>query len=176
MKKLAFKYLIATSILLISSNSFAQYIWINEKGVKQFSDKPPPASVPKNKIIKAPNINHSNPASNSSSNTDNAESADGKTKLSEIEKLEKPKTIANKNEDFNKRKQEREENEKKAKEEQTRLAENKKQCERAKSYQRTLENGNLVTTTNKNGEKIILDGSQRAKELAETKKYTQECK
>jgi hypothetical protein len=176
MKKLAFKYLIATSILLISSISFAQYVWINEKGVKQFSDKPPPASVPKNKIIKAPNLNHPHSLGNNSNNNDNTESSEGKSKLSEIEKLEKPKTIANKNEDFNKRKQEREELEKKAKEEQTRLADNKKQCDRAKSYQRTLENGNLVTTTNKNGEKIILDGSQRAKELAETKKYTEECK
>lgn len=174
MKKLAFKYLIATSILLISTYSFAQYVWLNEKGVKQFSDKPPPTSVPKNKIIKAPHFSSAN-SLNKASN-DDAESTEGKSKLSEIEKLEKPKTIANKNEDFNKRKQEREEQEKKAKDEETRLAANKKQCDSAKSYQRSLENGRLISSTDKNGGRVILDEAQRAKELADTKKFTSECK
>src|SRR5205823_1792862 len=32
----------------------AQYVWLNERGVKQFSDMPPPASVPENRILKSP--------------------------------------------------------------------------------------------------------------------------
>jgi ribosomal protein L14E/L6E/L27E len=161
------------TLILLSSSAFAQYVWLNDKGVKQFSDKPPPASVPRSKIIKAPNFNHVKPASNTSEDTNlNA----GKEKLSEIEKLEKPKTIASKNEDFNKRKQEREAAEKKAQEEQQLQAENKKQCERAQSYQRSLEGGVIISSTNKNGERVILDAAQRAKELADTKKTTSECK
>lgn len=174
MKKRILKLLSVTILLSLSSmTAMAQYVWINEKGVKQFSDKPPPASVPKSKIIKAPNIaNFKNQVNHSD---DSLKSIDNE-KVTELEKLEKPKTIANKNEDFNKRKQEKAELEKKAKEEQQIQEENKKQCERARSYQRSLENGMLVSSTNKNGERVILDESQRAKELSDAKKIVSDCK
>ena len=49
------KYLItAVAAFGFAANAMAQYIWLDEKGTKQFSDTPPPASVPKNRIIKEP--------------------------------------------------------------------------------------------------------------------------
>lgn len=173
MKKLHLQLLGGLGALaLISSSAFAQYVWINDKGVKQFSDKPPPTSVPRSKILKAPHM-----SSLKNSSTVNEESSTPeKSNLTELEKLEKPKTVANKNEDFNKRKQEREEAEKKSLDEQKLKAENQKQCERAKSYQRSLEGGVVITSTNKKGERIILNEAQRAQELADAKKTTSECK
>ncbi|WP_395398836.1 DUF4124 domain-containing protein [Pseudoduganella sp. UC29_106] len=32
----------------------AQWMWVNERGVKQLSDQPPPPSVPPGRILKAP--------------------------------------------------------------------------------------------------------------------------
>lgn len=46
--------LAATLLLLASSLAHAQYSWIDEKGVRQFSDRPPPPGTPAEKILKAP--------------------------------------------------------------------------------------------------------------------------
>ena len=32
----------------------AQHVWVDEKGVKQYSDMAPPTSVPTNRILKSP--------------------------------------------------------------------------------------------------------------------------
>ena len=32
----------------------AQYVWIDDKGLKQLSDRPPPPNVPAKRILKAP--------------------------------------------------------------------------------------------------------------------------
>src|SRR5687767_2366081 len=32
----------------------AQWVWVNEKGIRQYTDQPPPASVPPSRILKAP--------------------------------------------------------------------------------------------------------------------------
>ncbi|HVL74811.1 MAG TPA: DUF4124 domain-containing protein, partial [Noviherbaspirillum sp.] len=34
----------------------AQYVWVDERGRKQFSDMPPPASVPAHRILKQPGV------------------------------------------------------------------------------------------------------------------------
>ena len=53
----------------------AQYVWLNDKGVKQYSDMPPPAAVPNQRILKSPGpatrayTNTQGPASAGSGNT-----------------------------------------------------------------------------------------------------------
>ncbi|MFD2272482.1 DUF4124 domain-containing protein [Undibacterium arcticum] len=48
----------ATALLALSlaSVALAQYVWLDDKGVKQYSDVPPPASVPGKRILKAPGL------------------------------------------------------------------------------------------------------------------------
>ena len=46
------RYTIALLLYVLAAGASAQYIWLNEKGRKQFSDTPPPASVPKHRILK----------------------------------------------------------------------------------------------------------------------------
>ncbi|BBB67028.1 hypothetical protein UNDYM_2775 [Undibacterium sp. YM2] len=69
----------------------AQYVWIDDKGNKQFSDLPPPKSVPKDKILKAPG----------GAKAAQAPAADDKAASASqaAPKLEKPVTLATKNED-----------------------------------------------------------------------------
>ncbi|MFL6658361.1 MAG: hypothetical protein ACJ8GW_09835 [Massilia sp.] len=43
------------ALLLLSNLASAQFVWIDEKGVKQFSDQAPPASIPMKNVLKAPN-------------------------------------------------------------------------------------------------------------------------
>ncbi len=170
------RYAISIISLVISlpfvQNCYAQYVWLNEKGAKQFTDVPPPKNVPKERILKAPR----GVAQNTDITHNEGENARNGTPKTEIEKLQKPQTAANKNEDFNKRKIAREEAEKKAESEKQAAADKEKNCARAKSYQQTIESGMLITSRDQNGERVILDENQRAKELADVKKVTSDCK
>lgn len=47
------KVLLAT-LLLATTAAHAQYAWIDDKGVRQYSDKPPPPNTPDAKILKMP--------------------------------------------------------------------------------------------------------------------------
>lgn len=170
MQKKAFISTISIGLtLLCAAPALAQYIWLNDKGVKQYSDQPPPKSVPKNKIIKSPFG-----APRTSDNTE-AEAKNSDAGKSEMEKIEKPLTLAKKNEESNKRKIAKEEAEKKAEAEQQNAAAKEKNCERAKSYKQSLDDGVLIMTRSKNGERTPLDEAQRAKELNEVKKTLNEC-
>lgn len=44
----------AAALLLAAGACQAQWMWIDEKGMKQASDRPPPASVPAKNILKMP--------------------------------------------------------------------------------------------------------------------------
>ncbi|MFZ6721056.1 DUF4124 domain-containing protein [Undibacterium sp. Ji49W] len=146
----------------------AQYVWLDEKGNKQFSDKPPPISVPKNKIIKAPNM--------SGKPAPAADAAPASAAADDASKLTKPVTTASKNEDYNKRKAEQAEKDKKAEDEKQSAAAKAKNCERARTYQQNLESGARVANVDKNGERNFMDDTQRNQELADVKKTLADCK
>lgn len=161
----------ATSLnFIISDTALAQYVWVNDKGMKQFSDVPPPKGTPKDRILKAPGVRNQI-SEDKNTNANNADA--GKN---EIEKLQKPETLASKNEDYNKRKIAREESEKKAAQEQQANQEKQKNCGRAKAYQQSIESGMPILTRNQSGERVILDETQRNQELAEAKKILNDCK
>lgn len=42
-----------STLLMFATLSHAQYSWIDAKGTKQFSDRPPPTSVPQKNILKS---------------------------------------------------------------------------------------------------------------------------
>ena len=46
--------LAGAAILLLAPIAQAQYVWVDAKGVKQFSDRAPPGSVPLKSILKSP--------------------------------------------------------------------------------------------------------------------------
>ncbi|MFZ6642115.1 DUF4124 domain-containing protein [Undibacterium sp. TC4M20W] len=143
----------------------AQYVWIDDKGNKQFSDMPPPKSVPKDKILKAPGGAKAPAAEDKTSSASQA-----------APKLEKPVTLATKNEDFNKRRAEQAEKDKKAEQEKTAADDKAKNCERARSYQQSLSSGARLSRTDKNGERSFLSDTERQQELDTAKKALADCK
>jgi len=44
------------ALALLPQFAHAQYSWIDEKGVRVFSDRPPPPGTPPNRILKAPRM------------------------------------------------------------------------------------------------------------------------
>jgi len=153
--------LIATACAAAS----AQYAWVDEKGVKQFSDTPPPKSVPKNHILKSKGTQET---SNDINTTDNA------NKTIDVP-APKQNTVESRNEDYNKRRAEQAEKDKKAADAQQAANEKNKNCERLKSYLKTLESGIRISNTDINGTRAYLTDEQRTKELADAKKASSTC-
>jgi hypothetical protein len=155
----------ALTALSLTGAAFAQYVWLDEKNVKQYSDMPPPSSIPANRILKQPSGAPAAAPTQAASSTAGV-SAPAKTEL----------TAAEKNAEFRKRKAEQVEKEKKSADE-ARLAEEKaKHCERAREYNRTLESGERISRADRNGERSYLSDEQRAKEMRETRRMLEDCK
>lgn len=164
-----FTLLVTVALIAIVPNlSFAQFVWVDQHGVKQFSDTPPPSNTPRNRIIKTPNFSHLM--------EDKEKSTSQSPTNKDDEKLQKPQTATAQNDAMDKRRTEEAEKASKTATEK-KIAEDKAtNCERARAYQQTLQNGMPVTKTNQNGERGFLDEAQRAKDLADTKRVTADCK
>ncbi len=159
----------ALTLCIFSSAAWAQYVWTDERGVKQYSDQPPPASVPKNRILKHPSAWKPGAASN----TEAPAAADAKAG----EEAAKPApTLADRNADFAKRRAEKEEKDKKAAEEAKIASEKTKNCQSARNYRNALASGQRVALTDKDGQRNVLNDEQRKRELADADRILADCK
>ena len=153
-----------------SAIAHAQYIWLDEKGTKQYSDMAPPASVPLKRILKEPG----SPSRTLSAAP--AKSAKEGAPPVDKEKNTAPMTIAEKNADFQKRRAKQAEKEKKAGEEAQMASDKTKHCEQARAYQRALQSGERLASVDKNGQRYFISDEQRAKESQEAKHIVDACK
>jgi hypothetical protein len=154
--------------LSFATAALAQYVWVDEKGMKQFSDMPPPASVPKTRILRQPS------ATQSASAVDkNGAQADTPA---DTVKSAAPMTSAEKNTDFLKRRNEQAEKDKKAADEAKRKADTAQNCERARSYAHSLESGQRLARTDNNGERAFLSDEERAGDLQNAKRIVADCR
>ena len=136
--------------------SAQQFKWVDKDGRTQYGDTPPPG-------VKATRIKPP-PAGTATAPAAPAASKDGKKPLS-------PEA------GFQKRQQEREAEEKKANETAEADAARRQNCESAQAQVRTIQSGQRMSTTNAQGERVFLDDSQIAAELARAQKAVAEsCK
>lgn len=170
--KRTLQLLAGTALALCASVSFAQYVWVDANGTKQFSDRPPPPGIPAKNIIKQPG---GVPASKASANEAAPAPSSATVPAGPDDKI--PPSLADREVDYRKRAKAKDEADKKAATAAAEKTRNKAACEGARAYKRTLEQGTRVTTTNKDGEKSVLDDAQRAAEMARANKTIAEaCK
>jgi hypothetical protein len=153
------------ALLLFASFAHAQYVWIDEKGLKQFSDRPPPPTIPLKNIIKAPN--HSALA------VPGAEAAAGDAKVAVETKA--PPSLADRNVDYKKRAKEQAEKDAKSQEEEKDKTAKKENCEIARTQRNELLSGERFTVTDKNGERAYMTDAQRAEKVAKANKVLEGC-
>jgi hypothetical protein len=132
-----------------ASTAAAQWAWKDESGRVVYSDRPPPASVKSDQIVRQPGRAVNETGADARADTKAA-----------------PRTWADREAEYKKRQVERAESDKKGAEEQAQLAQRRADCERARSYAATLESGVRVARTDAKGERSFLDDDQRAAELA----------
>lgn len=188
--------MLALSLLAISHMALAQFIWLDNKGVRQYSDRPPPPSTPRKNILKvpadiAPLAVTRLPATASTdnapavpgapaTNATNATDASGKSAKINAPGTtgapSTPLTTAERNADYTKRKMDDAEKEKKAAEATKLAADKQANCDRAQSYSRSLADGSRIASTDKSGERSYLSDEQRAQELRNTQRTMAGCK
>lgn len=161
-------------MLGLSFPAFAQYVWLDEKGVKQYSDMPAPAAVPASRILKSPGAAVRAQAAGTTSKAAEDSNASGNGNVTA--KTQLPMTTAEKNADFQKRRIEQSEKDKKAAEEAKHAADKAKNCERASTYQKALDSGQRIAQQGANGQRAFLSDVQRAQELRDIKRILAECK
>lgn len=156
--------LFATLLLTAAPLASAQYMWLDDKGVKQLSDRPPPPGVPDKRILKAPG----KPLFNPYAATESEPAATADSKLAP--------TVAERNADFNKRQAEAAERSRQAAAEAQQKADQAANCEAARKNQMALDQGVRLTTFDKNGERGYLDQAQREDLRKNTQKVLADCK
>ena len=164
------RLLAATALMAFASMAQAQYMWIDEKGMKQFSDRPPPPSVPLKYILKAP---HGVLTANSVVAEPTATVA---APVAEASKPKAPPTVADRNADYNKRVKEKAERDEKDKAEAERKAALAENCARAQDVRKSLESGARIGIVDKNGERGFLTDEQRAAASQTNSKALAACK
>lgn len=150
--------------LLMSACALAQFVWIDEHGVKQFSDTAPPSNIPQNHILKQPHRDAARPSEAPAADTAAASDA---TKA--------PPSLADKNADFNKRKTEQAEKDKKAAEDAKRKETDAATCVRIKQYLDELKSGERIRTTGSDGQPTYMDDDKRAKEVQSAQQAMADC-
>lgn len=161
---LAIRLVLSLAVAGAAAAAHAQYVWLDEHGVKQFSDQPPPSSVPQKSILKEPgkSAKYMPPA-----DSDGAGSGEDGDKA--------PKTLEDRNADFIKRHKEQAEQDAKAAEKAKQEAAKAKNCERARQYQNALASGERMATPGENGERAYMSDEQRARAMNETRQILQDC-
>jgi hypothetical protein len=148
------------ALLMFASLGHAQFVWIDDKGVKQFSDRPPPPGTPQKNILKARNMKTaSDPAP--------APAADAAPKAA-------PASLADREADYRKRKTDQAEADKKASENAEQTKVKAAACSAARQNKATIDNGAPMRDTNE--ERSWLTDKQRAERRAEAEKtIAQHC-
>ena len=162
---------LAILLLAASSLAMAQYIWVDEKGVKQLSDRPPPGNTPEKRILKSPGKPLFNPNAPAEPETPPVDAA-----AAEQAAAKRPPTVAERNADFNKRKTEAAAAEKKAAAETQRNADIAANCDAARKNQLALDQGIRMSTYDKNGERTVMGDAEREEMRKKSQKVLSGCK
>ena len=139
--------------LACSGAAQAQWAWKDENGRLVFSDRQPPPNVKPESIVRQP------APSGAVRRTAEPAPSEGATQAGS-------RSMAERDMEFRKRQAERAEAERKQAEELANVTRRNADCERARGYLRSLEDGARVMRTDPQGNREFLDDTQRAAEIA----------
>jgi hypothetical protein len=156
------------TLALLSQLAHAQYSWIDDKGMRVFSDRPPPPSTPAERILKAPRgVELAAPAAAGS-----AEPAAASGAASAAAKPAAP-TWTEREADYRKRTAAREKADQLA--EDKRRTEHASECAWARGTQQDLTTSRRLARTNAKGERVEMSDDDRAVEMKKVQRTLQGC-
>jgi hypothetical protein len=129
------------------------YRWVDKDGKVQYSDQPPPSGAKGERTIAAPRPAPAPPADAKGDGGDKARAEPAR-----------PKTVAEQETEFRKRRMEQEEARQKQEKQAAEDKERQQNCANAKAILAGLESGTLRARMNERGEREFLDDDARARE------------
>ncbi|SFV16207.1 DUF4124 domain-containing protein [Pseudoduganella namucuonensis] len=176
MKHLPMSLLVAAA-LAMPALAQAQYMWLDEKGMKQLSDQPPPPSVPQNRILKQPR--QAAAAAANAAAAQAAAPADAPPAPAPADKAaadkKAPPSIAERNADFNKRRAEAAAAEQKSQQEAKHNADTAENCALARSFSHSLDSGRPISAYDDKGQRYFLSDEQRAQRAKRNAEILSKC-
>jgi hypothetical protein len=153
-------------LALLAAPAFAQYSWIDDKGTRVFSDRPPPPGTPAARILKTPRtLDALAPAPAAPPAPPAAEGAKAAPTLAEREA------------DFRKRQSEQAKADKKDQQDAQKQAVQAERCTALKRREMTLTAGSRLSEYDEKGQKSYVSDDERARRLAETRRLqAAECR
>ncbi len=148
------------ALLLIAGLAQAQYAWIDEKGLRQFSDKAPPTSVPLKNILRSP-VRIALPEEAAAPAVAGAVPAPQKASP----------TLADREADYRKRQLEKAELDKKNEAQAANDRQRKTACDAARQNQQALSSGARI----RSADGAVMDDKRRAEAQAKFNSYLSEC-
>jgi hypothetical protein len=161
MRNSTIKAMLLGALLLASTIVHAQYAWIDEKGVRHFSDQPPPTNTPASKILKAPR--GATPA---------ADAATPAPSAAPKAPAKAAPTLAEREADYQKRRAQGQEDEKKAALAKKDTDSRRENCAAATREQANLASGRRVRTQ----QNIVMTEEDKAREQANVARVLTDCK
>ena len=137
--------------------SAQMYKWVDANGKVQYSDKPPPSNVKTEKLREAPRAPSAPAASETEEDTKKDAAKTG------------PKTVAEQEQAFRKRKADEAKAQEKQAQEETIARDRAENCKRAKAAVANLEMGGRQTRVDDKGERIFLTDQQITQETAKAR-------
>lgn len=149
------------ALLLASAFAQAQFAWIDEKGVRHYSDQPPPPNTPDAKILKMPR-----------GMVQPAPAATAAPAAAPTPPTKPPATLAEREADYAKRHALAAANDKKAAAESQNADAKRALCASAAKDKALLDTGRRL----RDEKNVVMTEADKAKELANVDKILKECK
>ena len=154
-----FLRLVAAGIVMLgSSQAHAQYSWIDAKGVRHFSDRPPPPSIAPHKVLKAP-----------------GRAAPPAPPAQAAPAADPAKTLAQREEDYRARVRQREEQDKKEALDARRRRELLDACQARREMRAQLASGMRIAKLDAKGERSFMTDEERAAQMARAERTLAQC-
>jgi hypothetical protein len=165
----------AGALMLLAQLAHAQatYSWIDGKGTRVFSDRPPPPDTPASRILKGPrSLQFPEPALAGAPSAPATASA---APAADRKPAPAP-TLAERDAEFKKRATERAENERKAQDEAEHKAQQLENCKAARDMAAQVQSGMRMARINEKGEREVLGDAQRAEQLQRAQRVLAGCR
>jgi hypothetical protein len=183
--------LAAVALLFAAGLAQAQFVWVDPKGVRHYSDQPPPPGTPPARILKAPGLpafaaqpasataaaaKPAQPPSAPAQPLGTAPVTPGAPADGTAAKAPKgPQTLAEKDADFRKRQKESQEADLKAQEKARIDAQNAEYCSEVRKAKQMYDSGIRIAEMGPDGQKRYLSDAERTQRSARAGAMAAEC-
>ena len=159
-------------LLGIASAASAQWAWRDEHGRTVYSDVPPPPGVKATEILRQPLPPLPPDASEPQGQFPPAATAPQTPAAAPPPAAHAP-TMAEREQEFRKRQKERADSERKLADSQAEAEQKAQDCERARGYMKSLDDGMRMVRTNPDGSRELMDEAQREAEAQRAREIIQ---